>query len=46
LYAAAFAAMVASAPLAAQAMGDEELAGPVASCANVKTNYGVAGRVM
>src|SRR5712691_5278874 len=43
LYAAVFAAAVASAPLAAHAMGDEEFVGPFPSWANVKTNYGAVG---
>src|SRR5215469_818756 len=43
LYTAVFAAIVASAPLTARAMGDEEFVGPVAGWANVKTNYGAAG---
>ena len=38
-----FAAAVASLPVAAQAMGDEEFVGPFPSWANVKTNYGAAG---
>ena len=43
LCAAIFAAAVASAPIAAQAMGDEEFVGPFASWANVKTTYGAKG---
>ncbi len=43
LYAAVFAAAVASAPIAAHAMGDEEFVGPFASWANVETNYGAVG---
>ena len=43
LSAAVFAAVVASLPVAAQAMGDEEFVGPFASWANVKTTYGAAG---
>jgi hypothetical protein len=42
-YNAIFAAAVASAPLAAHAMGDEEFVGPFSSWANVKTNYGAVG---
>jgi hypothetical protein len=38
-----FAAAVASAPLAADAMGDEEFVGPFPNWANVKTNYGAVG---
>src|SRR5438105_7066107 len=38
-----FAAAVASVPVAAYAMGDEEFVGPLASWANVKTKYGAAG---
>src|SRR6266567_6034654 len=43
LYAAIFAAAVASLPAAAYAMGDEEFVGPLPSWANVKTNYGAVG---
>src|SRR3984893_18302193 len=43
LYAAIFAAAVASLPVGAHAMGDEECVGPFASWANVKTNYGAVG---
>jgi hypothetical protein len=43
LYIVIFAAVVAGAPVAAQAMGDEEFVGPFASWANVKTQYGAAG---
>src|SRR6266566_1201969 len=43
LYAAVFVAAVASAPIAAHAMGDEEFVGPFPSWANVKTKYGAAG---
>src|SRR5215472_10886888 len=43
LCAAVFAAAVTSAPIAADAMGDEEFVGPFASWANVKTAYGAAG---
>src|SRR6516162_4272455 len=39
LCAAVFAAAVATAPVAARAMGDEEFVGPFPSWANVKTNY-------
>ncbi len=42
-YNAIFAVVVASLPVAAQAMGDEEFVGPFASWANVKTIYGAAG---
>jgi hypothetical protein len=42
LYGAIFAAVVAGAPVAAQAMGDEEFVGPFASWANV-TSYGAVG---
>ena len=40
LYAAVFAATVASLPIAAHAMGDEEFVGPFPSWSNVKTGYG------
>jgi hypothetical protein len=43
LCAAVFAAAVASAPIAAHAMGDEEFVGPFANWGNVKTNYGAVG---
>src|SRR6266566_5801929 len=43
LYAALFAAAVASLPVAVHAMGDEEFVGPFASWANVKTKYGAVG---
>jgi len=43
LYAAVFAAVMAIAPVAAHAMGDEEFVGPFPSWANVKTNYGAVG---
>jgi Pectate lyase superfamily protein len=43
LCAVVFAAVVAIAPVAAQAMGDEEFVGPFPSWANVKTNYGAVG---
>jgi hypothetical protein len=43
LYAAVVAAAVASLPVAAHAMGDEEFVGPFASWANVKTSYGAVG---
>jgi hypothetical protein len=43
LYDAVIAAVVASAPVAAHAMGDEEFVGPFPSWANVKTNYGAVG---
>jgi Pectate lyase superfamily protein len=42
-YNAIFAAVVASVPVAAHAMGDEEFVGPFTSWANVKTNYGAVG---
>jgi hypothetical protein len=42
-YAALFTAAVASASVAAQAMGDEEFVGPFPSWANVKTNLGAVG---
>ncbi len=41
--AAVFAAVVACAPIAAHAIGDEEFVGPFPSWANVKTNYGAVG---
>src|SRR6516162_10623870 len=43
LYAAVFGVVVASVPISARAMGDEEFVGPFASWANVKTNYAAAG---
>jgi hypothetical protein len=43
LCAAVFAAAVATAPVAARAMGDEEFVGPFPSWANVKTNYDAVG---
>jgi hypothetical protein len=43
LYAAVFTAAVASVPIAAHAMGDEEFVGPFPSWANLKTNYGAVG---
>jgi hypothetical protein len=43
LSAALFAAAVASAPITAYAMGDEEFVVPFASWANVKTAHGAAG---
>jgi hypothetical protein len=43
LYSAVFAAAVASVPIVAHAMGDEEFVGPFPSWANVKTSYGAAG---
>jgi hypothetical protein len=43
LYAAVFAALVASAPIAAHAMGDEEFVGPFPSWKNVKTVYAAKG---
>src|SRR5215469_3919740 len=43
LYPAVFVAAVASAPIAAHAMGDEEFVGPFPSWANVKTTYGAVG---
>jgi hypothetical protein len=43
LYAAVFAAAVASAPIAVYAMGDEEFVGPFPSWANVKARYGAVG---
>jgi hypothetical protein len=38
-----FAAAVASAPIAARAMGDEEFVGPFVNWASVKSDYGAAG---
>jgi hypothetical protein len=43
LYIPVVAIAAASAPVAADAMGDEEFVGPFPSWANVKTNYGAAG---
>jgi hypothetical protein len=43
LHAAVFVAAVASVPVAAYAMGDEEFVGPFPSWANLKTNYGAVG---
>src|SRR5258708_6082749 len=43
LYAAIIAAAMASSPVAAHAMGDEEFVGPFPSWANVKANYGAVG---
>src|SRR6516162_3528333 len=43
LCAAIIVAAVASVPISARAMGDEEFVGPFASWANVKTNYAAAG---